>query len=296
MNLINTNQLSSNQYHEVKRLIALCKEFDRTSGISFLDANMNALPEFPCFFLCYERNILVGVLTTFLPSSTECEVYAYTHPDYRHRGIFQKIWKLTKQRLHNYGIHDICFVMDPKCQSGIRILVTMGAYLHNSEYMLEFSGSPEPHPRKALILTSFRKGTTTYYSAFLPNTSDALNVLNTTNTSNISDMDEESHKQCTQKDTQSNMQNNVYKNEGILVGTCCVDNSYGSSSIYNFEILENYRGKKWGTEFLLLLLKDLTESGNSKILLHVSSSNKAAYHLYLHHGFTMHTQIDYWKL
>ena len=46
--------------------------------------------------------------------------------------------------------------------------------------------------------------------------------------------------------------------------TCCVDNSYGSSSIYNFEILENYRGKKWGTEFLLLLLKDLLEAGNSK--------------------------------
>ena len=260
MNLINTNQLSSNQYHEAKRLIALCKEFDRTAGISFLDANMNALPEFPCFFLCYERNILVGILTAFLPSSTECEVYAYTHPDYRHRGIFQKIWKLARQRLHNYGIHDIFFVMDPKCQSGIHILVTMGAHLHNSEYMLEFSGIPVPHPRKALILTSFRKGTTIYYSAYLPNASDSSDAPD------------------------------------VLVGTCCVDNSYGSSSIYNFEILENYRGKKWGTEFLLLLLKDLTESGSSKILLHVSSSNKTAYHMYLHHGFTMHTQIDYWKL
>ncbi len=255
MNLINTNQLSSNQYHEAKRLIALCKEFDRTAGISFLDANMNALPEFPCFFLCYDKNILVGILTTFLPSSTECEVYAYTHPDYRRRGIFQKIWKLAKQRLHNYGIHDIFFVMDPKCQSGIRILVTMGAHLHNSEYMLEYSGSPAPSPRNALTLSHSRKGNTLYYSVFLPDSPDQE-----------------------------------------LVGTCCVDNSYGSSSIYNFEILENYRGKKWGTEFLLLLLKDLLQAGNSKILLHVGSSNKAAYHLYLHHGFTMHTQIDYWKL
>lgn len=251
MNLINTNMLSSNQQHDANRLITICKEHDKTSGISFLDANMNAMPDFPCFFLCYQKGILVGILSIFLPSSTECEVYAYTHPDYRQQGIFQKLWKQAKHKLNQYSIHDIFFVMDPKCQSGIQLLVTMDAYLHNSEYMLEFSGKPTLTPRGILTLSSFRKGSTAYYTA---------------------SKDEEP------------------------VGTCCVDHSFGSSTIYNFEIKEEHRGKKWGTEFLLLLLKDLINAGNSKILLHVSSTNKAAYHLYLHHGFTMNTQIDYWKL
>lgn len=84
--------------------------------------------------------------------------------------------------------------------------------------------------------------------------------------------------------------------KGTPVGSCKVEFTRSHGVIYEFQILPEYRGKGYGTEMLLLILKHLLKTGASKILLHVNGANTAAHAMYSHHGFINEEQIDYWRV
>ena len=75
-----------------------------------------------------------------------------------------------------------------------------------------------------------------------------------------------------------------------------MDHTHGSSTIYDFEVEKNQRGKGFGSESLLLILKKLMDSGCENILLHINGDNKIALSMYLNYGFRSIKQIDYWKV
>ena len=79
-----------------------------------------------------------------------------------------------------------------------------------------------------------------------------------------------------------------------LIGTCNVEFTRSHAVIYEFYIYEEYRGNGYGSELLLLILKQLLDDGVSKILLHVNGANTVAHTMYSHHGFITEEQIDYW--
>ena len=87
----------------------------------------------------------------------------------------------------------------------------------------------------------------------------------------------------------------TYK-EGVLIGSCKVEFTRTQAVIYDFKVEENERGKGYGTETLLLILKHILQSDVDKILLHVNGANTAAHAMYSHHGFVEEQQIDYWQL
>lgn len=78
-----------------------------------------------------------------------------------------------------------------------------------------------------------------------------------------------------------------------IIGTCKVDLTDSCLSIYDFEITELKRGQGYGTQTLLLILKELLKTGYKTILLHVSSTNTPACRLYLKNGFFIAKQLDY---
>lgn len=250
MNTINTNMLTSNQFHDVQNLISLCKDFDHTSGISFLDAHMNEYPDFPCFFLGYEGSTLVSFLSVFIPNCEECDIYSYTLIGYREKGYFHTLFQMALEKIRDYNIPNIYFVVEPKCFSGVQSLIQLGATLKSSEYQLRFNEKYSIKPSHILELTVNRNGSHGFFST---------------------------------------------SKQGESIGSCHVDYSFGSATIYGFEIEETKRGQTYGKEQLLLILEYLIQKGNHTILLHVSSNNPHAYHLYMHNGFTHDTQIDYWQ-
>jgi len=87
----------------------------------------------------------------------------------------------------------------------------------------------------------------------------------------------------------------TYK-DGVMIGGCQVEFTRNQAVIHGFKVEEAERGKGYGTETLLLILKHLKESDAPKILLHVNGANKAAHAMYSHHGFVEEQQIDYWRL
>lgn len=84
--------------------------------------------------------------------------------------------------------------------------------------------------------------------------------------------------------------------DDTLVGKCKADRSRTNALIYDFEVLEDYRGKGYGSETLILVLNHLLKEKCENIRLQVSGSNTAAKVMYSHHGFKTAQQIDYYKL
>lgn len=111
----------------------------------------------------------------------------------------------------------------------------------------------------------------------------------------------ESHKEPENKlILKKNLEQNVikfetYKNNQLIGRSKCASTGK-SHMIYEFEVLEEERGKGYGKETLLLILKDLTNSGITDIILHIYGENSVAKNLYFENGFYISRQIDYWRL
>ena len=154
MNIINTSELTSNQFYDAKTLIELCRLADNTKGISFLQGDMNAIDNFPGFFLMYHGNTLVSFLSIFVSNQEECEVYANTLPRYRKQGYFRRLFEMASEQIKNYGIRKVYFVNEPSCLAGSEALRMLGAKLETSEYLMSYNMRIDPKPRRILTLRS----------------------------------------------------------------------------------------------------------------------------------------------
>lgn len=249
MNIITTTALSSNQFYDAKTLVELCRLTDNTKGISFLENDVNAIDNFPAFYMMYQGGTLVSFLSVFVPNQEECEVYANTLPRYRKQGCFRILYELAFEQIKNYGIRRIYFVNEPNCISGCEALRRIGAKLESSEYLMSYNMRIKPQYQGILELKSSK--------------SEGGEFLET------------------------------YRN-GVKVGEVHLQIENNVATIYGVEIEQKYRGRRFGVETLLLTIDYLQKKGCCKIILHVSGSNRVAYHLYSHHGFVHVEQIDYW--
>ena len=152
MNILNTDRLTVNQLKEAENLIELCCHEDGTKVICFFQSDMNVIYDLPAFFLMYHKNILVSFLSIFVPDYKECEIYAYTLPEYRRQGCFCRLYKKADRLIRNYGIRKIYFVNEPYGITGDKVLKRIGAKLESSEYLMAYNMDIEPRPQGILIL------------------------------------------------------------------------------------------------------------------------------------------------
>lgn len=250
MEIIQTNKLTSKQFQDAKALIELCRLTDGTRGINFLENDTNAIADFPAFYLMYQENILVSVLSVFLPNEKECEIYANTLPRYRKKGYFRQLYLTAEEQLKKYGISHVFFANEPKCHAGSESLRCIGAYKDTSEYMMSYRMETNALP----------KGILTFHY---------------------------------EETEDGEIAETYWDSEKVASVHLFLENKV--ATIYDFEVLPKYRGRRFGVETLLLTVQHLKEMGCCKILLHVSSSNKIACRLYLNHGFVHVEQLDYWR-
>lgn len=251
MNVIITNTLTSNQYHDAKSLIQICSTNDNTRGNSFLEPEMNSISLFPCFYMLYNGNVLISFLSVFIPDETSCEIYGNTLPTYRGNGYLQRLLSSSMNNLRNYGIKKIFLVNEPGCEAGVSFLNSCPhTSFSHSEYLMRYNMNITPIPLGTLTISYETESNTEIFESSL---------------------------------------------NGTPIGGCKVEHNRGVATIYEFEIEASHRGRGYGTETLILVLKRLIDSGCHKILLQVNGANKAAHAMYSHHGFVHEEQVDYWE-
>ncbi len=77
-------------------------------GISFTENSMNFYEDFPCFFMLYEQDILIGLASIFIPDSTSCEIYFHLSNSCIHHmcDIFKELYCKLEDLFYEYDLYN----------------------------------------------------------------------------------------------------------------------------------------------------------------------------------------------
>ena len=138
MKILELHELNKQQIKDIRKLEDICKEKDGLKGEVFLSNELNFNKEVNCYFLLYEGETLISVLSMFIPTTQEAEVSAYTLPDERQKGYFKLLLEKAVEELSNYGVSKILFVHEPKSKSAKCVLKKLDVKYDFSEYLLVY--------------------------------------------------------------------------------------------------------------------------------------------------------------
>ena len=271
--------LTSSRKEALTELVKRCQE-DEPITLS--------LPEDGCWYLtaCEGEQNPKACLILCPAGNNLREVYAFTHPNYRRKGLFSMLYQqalgLIRQEEQTIGenIH-LLFLSDEKSPQAQAAYHAMGFRLISSEYVMELHSSSSHRPSlspdlsrrkplwKNLSLTreefEDEEEKSLLFQAYLPAFS------------------------CPGK------KSGIHRCSSLVKAGSCRLLPYGPHRFYLYHVLspQDLRGLGLGTALLSALLDTLPE--NSVLFLQVSSENPAALHLYKKTGFRICRTLSYYS-
>ncbi len=280
MNFLKCNQLSSEQIKQYRELEQTCRQHDRLERTAFLSNELNFNTQIDSFYLLYEGNTLVGVLSMFLPTKDASEISAYTLPEYRHRGCFHLLLQTAEEELKKYGINQILFVQEPQSKDAQAVLNHYQAKYAYTEYLMTYDRTVYQEKESRIRLFPAEQANATEMASI-----DSV----------LFEEDYDESLSMTEKSIASpHIEQYCAFLDDTLVGICNANLENGDISIYGVGIKPEFQGKGYGRELLNLLLGRLLRHKDRNITLEVSSRNEIAYRLYITSGFRAVTQYDYY--
>lgn len=150
MNTTTTSNLTHSQLSDIHSLLNACRLHDGINGCISLDSSINAVTDIPCFFMAYENKTLCSVLSIFTPTASECEIYAYTHPEYRQNHLFTNLLTKALTCIRKTPIQNIYLVSEPQSKPAIKTADALNVTICYSEYMLSYNMDIIPAPKHIL--------------------------------------------------------------------------------------------------------------------------------------------------
>lgn len=282
MKIITTNTLSDTQVKEITNLQEKCNEYEGLRNEAFLSNEINFNKDIDCFYLCYEKGQLVSFLNTFIPQNDEAEIIAFTHPNFRKRGYFKRLFYTSIDNLKNECIDKILFVIESNSDSGKNALLRFPfTQWERSEYTLFCNINNMKLNNNELKLKNVdihNKEECSNMIEYIFNMPKGSNEVFVENTINSKDRDAY-----------------IAYIDDISIGTFNLKYSDDNAFIYGLGIIDNYKGRGYGKKLLSLALNKAFYRAN-KVVLDVDSDNLTAYNLYISNGFNIDYQIDYYGL
>lgn len=274
-----TNILSDEQIKDIKALEDIVFKEEDLKNNAFLSNEINFDKTVPCFYLAYEKDELTSFLNTFIPSPSEGEVIAFTHPQFRGRGYFKALFQCAKEELIEVGIEKVLLAIEPKSKSGIAVLERFKeTKWEHSEYKMIHNGHEGIPKYSHLNFIELDNLNREIYVGInleaFPNLEYNQNFIDTI-------IDSESRKGYI-----------AYENE-IPIGAFALKYDKEEAYIYNVGINSKYRGRGFGKELMGYAIK-VGLAKCDKAVLDVDSSNPIALNLYKKCGFKTDCQVDYY--
>lgn len=167
MNIFVINTLTSKQYNDARELVSACAEFDGTKGVSFLEPELNDDRTFPAFYMMYDGDKLISLLSIFNVDENECEIYGNTLPKYRGQGYFKRLYKEAIKNIKDRNITDISYVCEPESKAGKAALEKLGFKVLRTEYLMSYDMNHREKTQGRLKLESTGDENTQGYKACL---------------------------------------------------------------------------------------------------------------------------------
>lgn len=258
--ILKLNKLSDTLIYEISHLQSECKRLNNEEFYIYLDEDDSFYGELKCFHLFYTEHVLAGFLSFFVQDDTSVCISGFVLPEYRRRHIFTMLYNSALNELSAYPelLKGIEFHLpDNKLETNlpaIHFLNKNGLIMHHQEFLLCYD---------------------------------------------LTHMDEYSRPDniYTEYDEKEN-EFTLWLND-TYIGGCFIyysddscDSMHEYVTIYDYEILPEYRGKGYGTSGLLSILSALQNFNFRYVILHVSGENKIAHSMYISCGFTIQSYFS----
>ena len=279
-----TNTLNDHQLLEAKALIAVCQNYDGTFREPYLSNMLNFDPNMPAFFLYYEKDELVGLLTVYADDQ-DVEVAILVHPNHRRQGIARALFTIFEKETASFPIRSVTFQ-------------TERIFLENHPDFVSNWGLVEDEETETWLGKDRRPyllATVSNLEVLLADSSyqEQISQLKFQAFSEEHESREVVDRYVAEalKDPESRLY--ILLKNCQVIGTCTVDLSSNTNYFYGLAISELERGKGYGSYLAKSLVNQLIEQNDKEFQIAVEDSNVGAKHLYEKIGFVKQTQVVY---
>lgn len=281
------HQLNNRQIEDVEKLVNRCLEMEGLERTLYLSNDLNFYQNLNCFYLIYNKDQLVSVLTIFEPFEEEAEISAYTLPEERRKGYFAKLFQAALKELIKFHIYRLLLITEPGSKSGLFTIQTLQAKYDKSEYLLEKENSEinRNNDMENIIQSIELKE---LQQEYLPEAARINSELYE------SEMEEEISLLAEILKSQEMKCYCFYKKD-MMIGICNVNFGSNNVCIFGLGLSPSQQGKGYGKTLLEIILKKIREISTKNIILEVGSENQRAFTLYKNAGFQIKTQYDYYE-
>jgi len=273
---------SDNVVNEVQHLEQICKKTDKLKGSIFVDTTMNFNQEMNSIFLLYDGNLLISLLTMFVPTQSEAEITALTLPTHRGNGYFKKLLAKAVEELMKYKIKEILFVVESQSLTGQQAIKHFPTQYDFTEYCLR------------LDLRKYVPRSSNRLKYLSPSEKDLKTLIHTS-----MKIFEDSY-----EDTQGIIMN-IFRSDtrnqylgmmnDVIIGMGSSSRDGDEVSIFGFGITPEFRSKGYGYDLLHHIVEQLRRRGIREIVIEVDSNNTHAFNLYQKFGFQIETAYEYYR-
>ena len=279
-----TNTLNDHQLLEAKALIAICQKYDGTFRDPYLSNMLNFDPDMPAFFLYYEKGELVGLLAVYA-DDPDVEVAILVHPNHRRQGISRALYRSFETETAFYPIESVTFQTERVFLERHPEFASNWGLVEDEETETWLGRDRTPYELDPRSDVEVRLAEPSYL--------EAIARLHHQTFSDEMESPELSQRYISEalKDPDSLLY--ILLKDGQVIGVCTVDVSGTSNYLYGLAVVEDYRGKGYGSYLVKCLVNQLMEQNDKSFQIAVEDSNVGAKRLYEKIGFVKQTQVVY---
>ena len=278
------NKLSQEELSEAKKLINCCQAYDGTYRDPYLSNMLNFNPDMPAFFLYYEKGELVGLLTVYA-DDPDVEVAILVHPNHRRQGIARALYRSFETETASYPIESVTFQTERVFLERHPEFASNWGLVEDEETETWLGRDRTPYELDPRSDVEVRLAEPSYL--------EAIARLHHQTFSDEMESPELSQRYISEalKDPDSLLY--ILLKDGQVIGVCTVDVSGTSNYLYGLAVVEDYRGKGYGSYLVKCLVNQLIEQNDKFFQIAVEDSNVGAKRLYEKIGFVKQTQVVY---
>lgn len=278
--------ISEKEYKEISKLEKICFSQDKTNLKLELDYRMNVRrnPEIGLKeineLLYYVQDTLVAYIgISSFGGSNVGEVNGMTHPNFRRKGLFKRLFELTMEECKKRKFNKVLLLSDGNSRSGIEFINSVSGEYDFSEYRMKVINKTTIDSINPVRLRKAEKP-------------DGKEIAR--QNAIFFDHSEEYEWSPEEDDDLSKNTYMIELNEAVI-GKISISYDDDSAFISGFGILPDFRGKGYGKASLKEALRLIDEKGIHNIELDVESKNSNALNLYKACGFKEQSVMSYYK-
>jgi ribosomal protein S18 acetylase RimI-like enzyme len=273
--------ISEKDYKEIILLEELCFKEDKTKLKLELDYKVEmagkseiGLREINEFMYFVEGNLVSYLAISSFGGSNIAEINGVTHPEYRRKGLFRKLFELALEECEKRKFDKVLLLTDGNSSSGVQFVASVSGDYSFSEYRMKYlNKAPIENPNVVKLRKASRSDGTEIarQNAIFFNHSDECELPA-----------EDLYKTYM-----------IERNETVI-GKIMISYSEHSAFISGFGILPDSRGNGYGKAALKEALRLINENNIYDVELDVECKNNTALNLYTACGFEELSVMNYY--